>query len=54
MNLKTNKMELTKLAYKLAKQHGYKYSRASEYTLLSYSDRLKIGAYIMFLLEQER
>ena len=47
-------MKLTKLAYRLAKQYGYKYSRTSEYTLLSYSDKLKVSAYISFLIEQER
>ena len=47
-------MKLTKLAYRLAKQHGYKYSRTTEYILLSYSDKVKLSAYITYLLEQER
>ena len=47
-------MNLTKLAHKLASKHGYKYSKTTEYIMLSYSDKLKISAYVMFLLEQER
>jgi hypothetical protein len=47
-------MKLTKLAFKLARQHGYKYSRTSEYIILSYSDKVKVSAYVTFLLEQER
>lgn len=47
-------MKLQELALKLARKHGYKYTRTSEYILLSYSDKLKIGSYIMFILEQER
>ena len=46
-------MKLQNLAYKLATKHGYKYSRTTEFIILSYSDRIKIGALIMFILEQE-
>lgn len=47
-------MKLQELAFKLARAYGYKYTRTSEYTLLSYSDKLRIGNYIRFILEQER
>ena len=47
-------MKLQKLAIKLAKKHGYKYTRTTEYVMLSYSDKLKIGNYITFILEMER
>lgn len=47
-------MQLIELAYKLAAKHDYKYTRASEYIMLSYSDQLKIDNYIRFVLEQER
>lgn len=47
-------MKLTKLAYRLANTHGYKYSRTTEYILLSYADKVKVSAYITYLLEQER
>ena len=46
-------MKLQNLAYKLATKHGYKYTRTTEFMILSYSDRIKIGALIMFILEQE-
>jgi hypothetical protein len=46
-------MQLQNLAYKLATKHGYKYTRTTEFMILSYSDRIKIGALIMFILEQE-
>jgi hypothetical protein len=46
-------MKLQDLAYKLAAEHGYKYTRTNEFTILSYSDRIKIGCLIMFILEQE-
>ncbi len=46
-------MKLQTLAYKLATKHGYKYSRTTEFMILSYSDKIKIGGLIMFILEQE-
>lgn len=46
-------MNIKELAYKLALKHGYKYTRSNEYTLLSYSNQLKIGNYVRFILEQE-
>lgn len=47
-------MNLQNLAYKLATKHGYKYTRTTEYTILSYSDKIKISNLIRFILEQER
>ena len=47
-------MKLQQLAQKLASKHGYKYTRTTEYIMLSYSDKLKIGNYITFILEMER
>lgn len=47
-------MDLTKLAYKLANKHGYKYTRTTEYTLLSYSEKLRVSNMIRFILEMER
>jgi hypothetical protein len=47
-------MKLQKLAQKLASKHGYKYSKDSKYIMLSYSDKIKISNYIMFILEMER
>ena len=47
-------MNIQKLAQKLAYKHGYKYTRATEYIMLSYSDKLKIGNYITFILEMKR
>ena len=47
-------MKLQDLAYKLATKHGYKYTRTTEFLILSYSDRLKIGSLITFILEMER
>ena len=46
--------ELKELAYKLAKQHGYKYTRDNRYLFLSYSDKLAITNYVRFIIEQER
>lgn len=47
-------MNLQKLALKLAPKHGYKYTRCTEYLMLSYSEKLKFSNYITFILEQER
>ena len=45
--------ELKELAYKLAKQHGYKYTRDSRFLFLTYSEKLVIGNYVRFIIEQE-
>ena len=45
--------ELKELAYKLAKQHGYKYTRDSRFLFLTYSEKLVIGNYIRFIIETE-
>jgi hypothetical protein len=47
-------MQLQTLAYKLATKHGYKYTRTTEFMILSYSDQLKLSNLIRFILEQER
>ena len=45
--------ELKELAYKLAKQHGYKYTRDNRFIFLDYTDKLIVGNYIRFIIEQE-
>lgn len=47
-------MQLRELAYKLATKHGYKYTRASKYIMLSYTEQLKVSCLIRFILEMER
>jgi hypothetical protein len=46
-------MNLTELAHKLAREHGYNYSKTYEYLTLQRSDRAKLSNAIMFILEQE-
>jgi len=47
-------MKLQKLAQKLASKHGYKYTRTTEYIMLSYSERLRVDCMVRFVLEMER
>ena len=46
-------MNLTELAHKLAREHGYNYRNTYEYCSLQSSDRTKLAGMIMFILEQE-
>jgi len=45
---------LQELAYKLAGEYGYKYSRSYEFLSLQSTDRIKLQNMIMFILEMER
>jgi hypothetical protein len=46
--------ELQEIAYYLAETYGYRYTRSAEYTVLDYSERLRVQNMVTFILEMER